>query len=95
MMCLRDTFFKKIKKNSNLATKHLYKQFRNRIVVKHKESKRNYFHNYFHVNINNMKLLWTGIRSIISMKNSLVNATHKLKDTNGNLITGSTTMANK
>ena len=41
-----------------------------------------------------MKLLWTGIKSIISIKNSHVNVINKLKDTNGNLITDSTSMAN-
>ena len=34
-----------------------------------------------------MKLLWTGIKSIISIKISNVSVINKLKDTNGNLIT--------
>ena len=41
-----------------------------------------------------MKLLWTGIKSIISIKSSHVNVINKLKDANGNLITDSTAMAN-
>ena len=40
-----------------------------------------------------MKLLWTGIKSIISVQNSWVNVINKLKDTNGNLTLDSTTMA--
>ena len=94
MMRLRDKLLKRIRKRSDPATKHLYKQFRNRVVVELKESKSKYFHNYFNVNINNMKLLWTGIKSIISTKNTHVNVINKLKDTNGNLITDSTAMAN-
>ena len=52
------------------------------------------FYDYFNVNSNNMKLLWTGIKSIISIKNSHVSVINKLKDTNGNLTTDSTAMAN-
>ena len=40
-----------------------------------------------------MKLLWTGIKSIISIKNSQVNVINKLKDANGNLTTDSYKMA--
>ena len=41
-----------------------------------------------------MKLLWTGIKSIISLKNSQVNIISKIKDANGNLTADSLTMAN-
>ena len=41
-----------------------------------------------------MKLLWTGIKSIISLKNSHVNIINKIKDVNGNLTTDSSKMAN-
>ena len=68
MMRLRDKALKKLTKKPDEATKRLYKQFRNRITIELKESKKNYFHNYFNVNSNNMKLLWTGIKSIISLK---------------------------
>ena len=64
------------------------------MVVELKESKTKYCHNYFNVDSNNMKLLWTGIESIISIKNTHVNVINKLKDSNGNLITDSTAMAN-
>ena len=40
-----------------------------------------------------MKLLWSGIKSIISIKSSPVNVINKLKDANGNLTTDSATMA--
>ena len=94
MMRLRDKALKKLRKKPDEATKLLYKQFRNRIAIELKESKKNYFHNYFNVNSNNMKLLWTGIKSIISLKNSHVNIINKIKDENGNLTTDSSKMAN-
>ena len=94
MMRLRDRLLKKIRKKPDATTKHLHKQFRNRVVIELKESKTKYFHDYFNVNSNNMKLLWTGIKSIISIKNSHVSVINKLKDTNGNLTTDSTAMAN-
>ncbi len=34
-----------------------------------------------------MKLLWTGIKSIINIKNSQVNVVNKLKDSNGKITT--------
>ena len=37
--------------------------------------------------------MWTGIKSIISIKNSQVNVINKLKDKNGNITTDSVTMA--
>ena len=95
MMQLRDKLLKSLQKKPNASTKLLYKQFRNRVASELiKEHKRTYFHNYFNVNSNNMKLLWNGIKSIISIENSHVNVINKLKDANGNLTTDSATMAN-
>ena len=94
MMQLRDKLLKSLQKKPNASTKLLYKQFRNRVASELKEHKRTYFHNYFNVNSNNIKLLWNGIKSIISIKNSHVNVINKLKDANGNLTTDSATMAN-
>ena len=62
MMRLRDKLLKRIRKRPDAATKLLYKQFRNCVVVGLKESKTKHFHNYFNVNSNNMKLVWTGIK---------------------------------
>ena len=56
-------------------------------MVELQKSKTKYFHNYFNVNSNNMKLLWTGIKSIISIKNCHVNVINKIKDSNGNVMT--------
>ena len=94
LMRVRDKLLNRLRKRSDAETKHLYKQFRNRVAVELKESKTKFFHNYFNINSNNMKLLWTGIRSIISTKNNHANVVNNLKNLNGNLITGSTAMAN-
>ena len=93
LMRLRDKYLKQVRKESDPATIILYKQFRNRVANELKESKTNYFHNYFNKNSKNMKLLWTGIKSIISIKNSRVSVINKLKDANGNLTSDSATMA--
>ncbi len=94
MMRLRDNILKKIRKKPDASQRLLYKKFRNRIAIELKNSKTNYFQNYFHENSKNMKLLWTGIKSIISVKNSRENIIRKLKDADGNVVTDSTTMAN-
>ena len=70
MMHIRDKVLNKLKKKSDDTTKALYKKFRNIVAVLLKESKTNYFHNFFHRNGNNMKLLWSGLKSIISNNNS-------------------------
>ena len=94
MMHIRDKILNKLKKKSDDATKALYKKFRNRVAVLLKESKTNYFHNFFHTNGNNMKLLWSGIKSIISNNNSKTNIISKFNDINGNLTTDPTMIAN-
>ena len=90
-MRVRDKLLKRLRKRSDAD---LYKQFGNRVVVELKESKTKYFHNYFNINSNNMKLLWTGIKSIIIIKNNHANVVNKLKDINGYLTAGVTAMAN-
>ena len=59
-----------------------------------KESKANYFHNFFHTSGSNMKLLCSGLKSIISNKNSKENIISKLTDVNGNLTTDPAVVAN-
>ena len=57
-----------------------------------KESRKEYFQEYFHSNIGNMTLLWKRIKSIIN-KDSRANAINKLMDTKVKPITDSETMA--
>ena len=47
----------------------------------------NYFDSYFNVNSNTMKLLWSGIKSIVDQKNTNSNLISKLKDKNGSITT--------
>ena len=44
------------------------KKFRNRVVAEQRKSKIGYFQKYFETNKTNMKMLWSGIRSIVNMK---------------------------
>ena len=73
MTRIRDKVLNKLKKWSDDATKALYKKFRNGVAVLLKESKANYFYDFFHTNGSNMKPLWSGLKSIIRNKNSKVN----------------------
>ena len=57
MMSVRDKLLKGLRKRSDAATKQLYKQFGKRVVVELKKSKTKYFHSYFNIDSNNMKLL--------------------------------------
>ena len=93
MMRLRDEYLKQVRKKSDPTTITLYKQFRNRVGANELiESKASYFHNYLNENRKNTKLLWIGIKSIISIK-YWVNVINKLKNANGNLTAESATMA--
>ena len=94
MMHLRDRLSKRLQRKFDFATQNLYKKFRNRVVVKLTHSKTNYFNNFFQTNNNNMKLLWSGIKTIISNKNSNVNVINKLKDASGNITSESNVIAN-
>ena len=86
MMCIRDNLLGKLKKNKNQSLVDLYRKFRNRVSESLRESKASYFYNYFQKNSNNMKKLWSGIKSVISIrKSSNVNVISKLKDSNENV----------
>lgn len=95
MMRIRDQLFRKLKKNNNPRLIDLYKQFRNRVSVSLNESKANYFYNYFQQNSNNMKQLWSGIKSVVSIKQAnKINVVNKLKDANGNTTSDPAVIAN-
>ena len=73
----------------------LYKKFRNRVSQSLRESKASYFYDYFHKNSNNMKQLWSGIKSVISIrKSSNVNVINKLNDKNGTITSDPAVIAN-
>ena len=80
------TSFRKLKKNNNQSLMDLYKLFRNRVSASLNESKARYFYNYFQQNSKNMKQLWSGIKSVVSVKKSSnLNVIKKWKDSNGNI----------
>ena len=95
MMRIRDRILKKLKKNNNPALTSLYKKFRNRVSVSLNESKASYFYDYFQKNSNNMKQLWSGIKSVIdARRSSNINVISKLKDSSGNTTSDPVVIAN-
>ena len=94
MMRIRDRLFHKIKRDNDTPLKDLYKKFRNRVSKSLKECKASYFYNYFQRNSNNMKQLWSGIKSVIvTRKSSNADIISKIKDSNGNVTTDPTVIA--
>ena len=85
MMRIRDRILQKMKKQPTPDNVKLYKKFRNRVSNELKESKAQYFHTYFSINSQNMKQLWSGIKSIISHKSSTPSSINKIKDKDGNV----------
>ena len=85
MMRIRDRVLLKLKKKASDDNRNLYKKFRNRVTNEIKESKARYFHNYFSTNSQNMKKLWSGIKTIISHKSSSSFSVNKIQDKNGNV----------
>ena len=95
MMRIRDRLLRNHKKSKDQSLMDLYKKFRNRVSESLRESKASYFYDYFHKNSNNMKQLWSGIKSVISIrKSSNVNVISKLKDKNGNITSDPAVIAN-
>ena len=64
----RDKLLHKLNHKFTYDTEYLYKKFRNRVVSEIRSSKINYYNQYFVEHQTNMKMLWTGIRSIINIK---------------------------
>ena len=95
MIRIRDWILRKLKKNNNESLIDLYKQFRNCVSVSLNESKASYFYKHFQQNSNNMKKLWSGIKSVVSIrKSSNMNVINKLKDSNGNTTSDPSVIAN-
>ena len=67
MIAKRDKYLNKFHKTHNLDTEYLYKKFRNKVVSEIRKSRNDYYNNYFITHKNNMKKLWSGIRSIINV----------------------------
>ena len=93
-MRICDKIFRSLKNDNTDAKKSLYKKFRNRVAFELKTSKTAYFKNYFLTNKNNMKLLWSGIKPINSVKGSTSSSAKKIKDSNGIVISNPMQMSN-
>ena len=76
---LHKKFVKTQNKDAKLLLHNRYKTVRNQIVSLCRQSKRDYYHNYFMVNSKNLKNTWEGIKSIINLdKNDKSNPTSLL-----------------
>ena len=64
----RDRLKRKFKRRPTIENEYLYKKFRNRVVNELKASRAAYHQRYFQSHKENMKRLWSGIRSIINIK---------------------------
>ena len=85
MMRIQDKILQKLKKQQTPDNLQLNKKFRNRVSNELKESKARYYHNYFPTSSQNMKKMWSGIKSIISHK-SFTSSINKMKGNNENAI---------
>ena len=68
MMAKRDRYLRKFNRTHSLDMEYLYKKFRNKVVSEVRKSKNEYYAEYFTKHKTNMKMLWSGIRSIINSK---------------------------
>ena len=94
MIRVRDRLFKRLKRSDDQLVKDSYKKIRNQVTTALNESKASYYYNYFQSNSNNMKQLWTGIKSIINIKKSNANVITKIKDSNGDITSDPAVIAN-
>ena len=70
-----------------------YKRFRNKVVSEIRKSKNDYYSQYFARHKSNMKMLWSGIRSIINVTSNVGISISSL-DQNGAKVEEPRTMAN-
>ena len=89
----RDKLLRKLNRKFTYDTEYLYKKFRNRVVSEIRSSKINYYNHYFVEHQTNMKMLWTGIRSIINIKSKQFYNISQLVQ-NGEIVQNSKEIAN-
>ena len=68
LMKYRDRLGCKLNRKYTSENEYLYKKFRNRFVSELRASRISYYNKYFIEHKSNMKMLWSGIRSIIKSK---------------------------
>ena len=93
----RDTIYKHYVKTKNETTRDLYlqkyKNLRNQIVSLCKQSKKQYYQDFFSKNSDNLRNTWRGIKSIINLDKKGKSPTSLL--VNDELITDPTMVANE
>ena len=94
MMRIGDRILQKFKKRQSPDNLQLYKKFRNHVSNELKESKARYYHNYFLTNSQNMKKMWSGIKSIVSHKSFTSSSINKIKGNDGNVTSEPSDMSN-
>ena len=68
MIKLRDRFLRKFTTNKSENSFADYKKFRDRVATELKTVRKKWFQNYLTESGNNMKKLWTEIKSILTKK---------------------------
>ena len=86
MMQYRDRLLRKFHRTHSKETKALYKKFHNRVAKNIRKSTVKYFHELFTQNKGSMKKFWSGIRSIVNLKNKSLNNISQLISDDGNII---------
>ena len=65
LMTYKDKLFKKMINHPTPSNNYLYSKFRNRVAKEQRKGKIKYFQNYFEKHKSNMKMLWSGIKSVL------------------------------
>ena len=94
MIKVRDKILGRMKRKRSTSTVAFYKKFRNRETNELKESKLKYFQNYFATYRQNMKQIWSGIKSIISHKSYNTPPISKIMGKNGEISSEPTKISN-
>ena len=69
MIANRDKYLRRFTgETHSLDIEYLYKKFRNKVVTEIRKSKNDYHADYFTKHKTNMKMLWSGIQSIVNSK---------------------------
>ena len=94
MMSIGDKILHKMKKQQTPDNLNLYKKFRNHVSNELKESKENYFRQYFFHQQSKYEKLWSGIKTIISHKSSTSSSINKIKGKNRSVTSDPSKMSN-
>ena len=81
--------------NSETNLIRTFKLFQNHVVNELKESKKNYYYHYFDENKSNMKMLWKGIKNIVSIKSNNLYTISYLTDKHGSQMKDPVKVANQ